>query len=268
MGKVTKVGRLLWRAVATYRYYSDRRFTTVAGTLVYFFLMSLAPFLFWLSMFIGDVDLEKLSSFAVFEAIMPFLRELQNSAGGATSGAGIVLMLTTLYSSTNFFYHLRRSGEIIYNSNFKKGGIKLRLSSLGLIAATAILIAFALGAVVAGERLLGAVFNTWLTQFIIYGIALAVAVLAAAMLNIFICPYKTSLSEVLSGSLLTVLLWLLCAGGFAVYMRFANPVKLYGAIASVIVFLLWCYLMMNSFVIGVIYNGRYNVKLKHALNPS
>lgn len=91
------------RAAEVYRYYSDKRFTTVAGTLVYFFLMSLAPFLFWLSMFFGEVDLEKLASFAIFDAIMPFLKELQNSAGGATSGAGIILMVTTLYSSTNFF---------------------------------------------------------------------------------------------------------------------------------------------------------------------
>ena len=51
-------------------------------------------------------------------------------------------------------------------------------------------------------------------------------------------------------------------------MRFANPERLYGRIASVIVFLLWCYLMMNSFVIGVIYNGRHNVRLTHALIPS
>lgn len=256
------------RAVKIYRYYSDKRFTTVAGTLVYFFLMSLAPFLFWLSMFFGDVDLEKLASFAVFNAILPFLQELQSSAGGATSGAGIILMLTTLYSSTNFFYHLRRSGEIIYDSKFKKGGIKLRLSSLGLIILTAVLIAGAVGAVVVGERILRRFLSVLFAEFIIYSAALIMVIAVACLLNIFICPYKIGFKEVISGSLFTVLLWLICAGGFAVYMYFANPVKLYGKIASVIVFLLWCYLMMNSFVIGVIYNGRHNVHLKHTLIPS
>lgn len=94
------------------------------------------------------------------------------------------------------------------------------------------------------------------------------AAAVAALLNVFICPYKVTFGEVIPGSLLTVLLWLLCAAGFAVYMRFAEPGRLYGRVASVIVFLLWCYLMMNSFVIGVIYSGRHGVRLKHTLAPS
>ncbi len=256
------------RAVKIYRYYSDRRFTTVAGTLVYFLLMSLAPFLFWLSMFFGDVDLEELSSLAIFDVVLPFLKELQDSAVGATSGAGIVFMLTTLYSSTNFFYHLRRSGEIIYGGSFKKSGLKLRLASLGLIVATISLIAGVLAVLVAGRRLLGGVLNEWLLQFLVFSVALAMAAAVAALLNVFICPYKVTFGEVIPGSLFTVLLWLLCAAGFAVYMRFAEPGRLYGRVASVIVFLLWCYLMMNSFVIGVIYNGRHGVRLKHTLAPS
>ena len=254
--------------VATYKYYSDKRFTTVAGTLVYFFLMSLAPFLFWLSMFFGNIDLGILAQFPLLDAVLPFLQELQSSAGGAASGAGIILVVTTLYSSTNFFYHLRRGGEIIYDSAFKKGGIKLRFASLGLIGGTILLTAAAIGAVVVGQAFLGRILNAYVSEVIIWAAAVAIMTLVAALLNVFICPYKTTVKEVISGSLLTVFLWLLCAGGFAVYTRFANPVKLYGTIASVIVFLLWCYLMMNSFVIGVIYNGRHNVKLKHALSPS
>ena len=256
------------RIIEVYRYYSDKRFTTVAGTLVYFFLMSLAPFLFWLTLFFGEVDLSRLAEIPMFDAVLPFLRELQSQAGDAAGGAGIILMLTTLYSSTNFFYHLRRGGEIIYDSKFKKGGIKLRLASLGLIAMVAALIAGAALAVIAGERLLSRFLNPYIAEFIIYFLALAMATLVAALLNVFICPYKIGFKEVLPGSLFTVLLWLLCGAGFVVYMRFANPERLYGRIASVIVFLLWCYLMMNSFVIGVIYNGRHNVRLTHALIPS
>ena len=256
------------RVRETYRYYSDKRFTTVAGTLVYFFLMSLAPFLFWLSLFFGGVDLSRFESIPVFSAALPFLQELQSSAGSAAGGAGIVLIVTTLYSSTNFFYHLRRSGEIIYDSKFKKGGIKLRFASLGLILSSVVLVAVALGAVVAGERFLRSFINVYVSQFIVYSAALVIVVVVAALLNMFICPYKTGFSDVLPGSLLTVLLWLLCGIGFAVYVAYANPARLYGRIASVFVFLLWCYLMMNSFVIGVIYNGRHCVGLRHSLNRS
>ncbi len=256
------------RVANIYRYYSDRRFTTVAGTLVYFFLMSLAPFLFWLSMFLGSVDLSKLYSVRIFEAVLPVLEELGSSAGSAAGGAGIVLIVTTLYSSTNFFYHLRRSGEIIYDAKFKKEGLKLRLASLVLIVATVVLTALAFGVIAVGERLLAGLVNRYLAELIIFTVAAAIAVLVAVMLNIFICPFKTGFGDVLGGSLLTVLLWLVCGIGFYVYLRFANPVRLYGKIASVIVFLLWCYLMMNSFVIGVIYNGRHSVTMRHRLTPS
>lgn len=264
----SRVSTISERFKEVYRYYSDRRFTTVAGTLVYFFLMSLAPFLFWLSLFFGGVDLSRLQAVPLFSAVLPFLQELQSSAGSAAGGAGVVLIVTTLYSSTNFFYHLRRSGEIIYDSKFKKGGFRLRLSSLGLILSAVVLVATALGAVVAGERFLRSFINEHLAQFIVYFAALAMVVAVATLLNIFICPYKTGFKDVLPGSLLTVLLWLLCGVGFAVYAAFANPARLYGKIASVFVFLLWCYLMMNSFVIGVIYNGRHCVGLRHALIPS
>ena len=106
---------MLGKIISTFRYYSDKRFSTIAGTLVYFLLMSITPFLFWLTLVFGDVHIEELLNHNFFESVAPFLRYLKDSAESAASGAGIVLLVTSLYSSTNFFYHLRRSGEIIYD---------------------------------------------------------------------------------------------------------------------------------------------------------
>ena len=89
-----------------------------------------------------------------------------------------------------------------------------------------------------------------------------IALFAALMLNLFACPVKTDLCGVLSGSLLTVLLWLVFASGFTLYTKYADPSKLYGAAAAIIVFLLWCYLMINSLVVGMIYNSLFIVKRK------
>ena len=125
-------------AVNLFKYFSDKRFSTIAGTLVYFLLMSIAPFSLWLTLVFGNVSInvERIMSHELFENVSPFLHYLKSSAEGAASGAGIILLVTTLYSSTNFFYHFRRSGEIIYNSSRVKGGIKLRLVSLLLIFIT------------------------------------------------------------------------------------------------------------------------------------
>ena len=153
----------------------------------------------------------------------------------------------------------------IYGGRYKKGGIKLRIHSLVLIASAAVSLAVAFGVLALGERLLGMVLNRAVSVFIVCMAAAGAATLGACVLNAFVCPYGVKLGDVLTGSLLTVVLWLVCGAGFAVYLRYADPVRLYGRIASVIVFLLWCYLMMNCFVIGVIYNGRHCVTPKHTL---
>ena len=240
---------------ATVKFYTDKRFSTIAGTLVYFLLMSLAPFIVWLSLLLGGADLEQFISGALFDYLTPFLSYLKYSAQTAASGAGIILLATSLYSSTNFFYHLRRSGEIIYESTKVKGGIKLRIISAVLIIITIAAIAF-LAAVAFTGRLILLIFMPEILCNIISIIFVALLTFAIViLLNIFACPYKLSVSDVLIGSLITTILWIFFVIGFAIYVRYASPGKLYGAIASVIVFLLWCYFMMSCFVIGMIKNG-------------
>lgn len=256
------------KILETYRYYADKRYSTVAGTLVYFFLMSIAPFVLWLTLVFGNVDVEAILTHELFESISPFLRYLKHSAQSAASGAGIILLATSLYSSTNFFYHLRRSGEIIYEADSVKGGLKLRLASLLLIAAAVILVAAAAGISVTGTKLLSYIFPEFVAQIIISLFFTGLAFLVALVLNLFACPYKLKLSYAIPGSLLTTALWLVFLVGFGIYMRFSSPEKLYGKIASVIIFLLWCYVMMNCFVIGMINNKRALDKPRLLLNKS
>ena len=58
-----------------YRYFSDKRFSTLAGTLVYFLLMSVTPFLFWLALIVGEVDFSRIMSNELFEAVAPVLAD-------------------------------------------------------------------------------------------------------------------------------------------------------------------------------------------------
>lgn len=249
--------------IETIKYFSDKRFSTIAGTLVYFLLMSITPFILWLTLFLGNVDIERILSHELFESISPILRHLKASAESAASGAGIILLVTTLYSSTNFFYHLRRSGEIIYNSSRVKGGIKLRLVSLMLIFLTIILTAILAAVSIIGLWFLDKYIPFYIADIISYIFITSAAFAIILVLNIFACPYKIKAGEAVSGSLLTIALWLVFLIGFTVYLQFANPEKLYGKIASLIIFLLWCYLMMGSFVVGIIYNGMYKSKKEY-----
>ena len=240
-----------------YKYFSDKRYSTIAGTLVYFLLMSVAPFLFWLTLIVGKIDFTSFDSNRLFAAVTPVLDYLKTSAESATSSAGIVLILTSLWSSTNFFYHLRRSGEIIYDKNVKRGGLRLRLTSLLIVFGTLFLIAGAAAVPFLSYNVLNFIMPSALADVISIVFISMFAVFAAYLLNLFACPYRLDFYHAMPGSLLTTALWLVCAAGFTVYLQFANPQKLYGAIAAIIVFLLWCYIMINSLVLGIIYNSKY-----------
>lgn len=248
------------------RYIFDKKFSTIAGTLVYFLIMSITPFLLWLTLFFKGLDVEKLLSNELFAGILPLISYLKNSAESAAGGAGIVLLVTTLYSSTNFFYHLKKSGEIIYDEENLRGGIWIRVKSVIYI-----FIAIFLVAVMGGVALAGKFFaELFLQPVVANAISLtyitALAFVIAIVLNIYICPQRIKVGEVLSGSLVTTALWLAFLQGFTIYLHFASPERLYGKIAVVIIFLLWCYMLMSCFVIGVIYNSYFKRVKKFPLN--
>lgn len=249
----------------TVKYYTDKRFSTIAGTLVYFLLMSITPFMLWLTLVIGNIDVSRFLNHRLLEGASPILRYLKSSAESAADGAGvsgtggisIIFLATSLYSSTNFFYHLRRSGEIIYEASDTKSGLRLRLMSVGLICAAIISIALVAAVSVIGTAFTEKFLPVWLSNSISLIFITALMFGTAVILNIFACPQKLKLANAAVGSLLTTALWLIIGAGFGVYLKFASPEKLYGKIASLIVFLLWCYVMMCCFVVGMINNGKF-----------
>ncbi|MGN1103550.1 MAG: YihY/virulence factor BrkB family protein [Candidatus Coproplasma sp.] len=247
------------KILGEFKFYSDKRFTTLSGTLVYFFLMSVTPFLFWLALIVGDFDLSRFLPEEIFSAIQPVISALQQAAVTATGSATLILILTSLWSSTNFFYHLRRSGEIIFAPNEKTGSIRLRINALFAVFAILLILALVTITPFIGVNVLENIMPRPIAEAITFIFLTMFAFFASYFLNVFACPYKLNFSQASGGALLTVILWIICSAGFTVYMQFSNPQRLYGAITAIIVFLLWCYLMINSLVIGLIYNSKYLV---------
>lgn len=242
--------------------YTDRRFSTIAGTLVYFLLMSIAPFILWLTLIFGSGKLDAILENDLLEGIAPFLRYLTSSAESAASGVSFFFLATTLYSSTNFFYHLRRSGEIVYESDKVKGGLKLRLISLLLIAATIIFVAVLAAAGVVGTRFLERYFNKIISGIIQFAVLSALLFVVSLILNLFACPFKARIKNILPGCLITAGLWIIFMLAFGLYTHFSSPERLYGKIAAVIIFLIWCYVMACCFVLGMVHNGLHCPKEK------
>lgn len=255
--------RKAYRYVKTkYELLHVKKYTTIAGTLVFFLIMSIMPFAFWLTLIIGKlpIDTEKLFALSVFASVKNVLEYVQKEAMEATTGASVLLLFTTLYSSTNLFYQMRKSGEIVYDVHRKKQGLKTRLAALVLllcvlVLAVAFLLVYALGSFV---------FSRWFPRgvelLVDYTLLGVLAFFLALLLNVYVCPYKRRWRLFLPGTCVTVGLWTIAALGFSLYLKVGNLTKLYGALSTIIVFLLWLYVMMIGFIVGVIFNSEKVVK--------
>lgn len=241
---------------------SLRKYTTIAGTLVFFLLMSIVPLTFWLTLIVGKlpINTEDVLSLSVFRSVKGVLLYVQSEARNATTGASFLLLFTTLYSATNLFYQMKRSGELIYDYRPEKQGWRLRLGALLLliiVMATVIvfLLIFALGSFIFARTLP----QRWgaLADYVLLA---AVAFFLVFLLNMYVCPYKVRVRCFLPGTVLTVVAWIGAIIGFSVYLKISNLGKLYGALSAIIVFLLWLYVLMICFIAGIIFNSERVLK--------
>ena len=255
---------------AVYRYLRDKydllslkKYTTIAGTLVFFLIMSIVPLTFWLTLLIGKlpIDTEEILTLSVFESVKDILFYVQKEAQNATASVTVILVFTTLYSSTNLFYQMRRSGELIYDFHRERQGLRLRVGALILLlivmfTVVIFLLTFALGSFIF-SRILS---KRWelLADYVLLG---AVSFFLVLLLNLYICPYKAKIRAFIPGTFMTVLFWTIAIISFSVYLKISNISRLYGALSAVIVFLLWLYILMICFIIGVIFNSERVMKL-------
>ncbi len=251
-----------------YHLLSLRKYSTIAGTLVFFLIMSIVPFSFWLSLILGrlPVNTEEILSLPVFDSVKNILLYIQREAENATTSASVILVFTTLYSSTNLFYQMRKSGEIIYDYRRETQGLKLRLGALVLLiivmaSVIVFLLLFAFGSFVFSRLLT----KTW-KLIADYALLAVIAFFLVLLLNVYICPHKTSMKCFLPGTFLTVGLWVFAVIGFSVYLKIGNMGRLYGALSAIIVFLLWLYVLMTCFIVGVIFNSEGVLRARQTPN--
>ena len=203
---------------------SLRKYTTIAGTLVFFLLMSIVPLAFWLTLIVGKlpIDTGEVLSLSVFGSVREVLVYVQKEAENATVGASVLLLFTTLYSATNLFYQMKRSGELIYEYQPKRQGWRIRLGALLLLAvvmATVVvfLLVFALGSYLLSKLVSG----KWV-YVADYTLLMAVAFFLVFLLNLYVCPYKVKVRCFAPGTILTVLAWVVSIIGFSVYLKISN----------------------------------------------
>lgn len=252
------------RSYALYLYFkgkydilSEKKYTTFAGTLVFFLIMSLMPFAVWLTLIFGrlNVPLDKMLALPVFQSVKRIILYVREEAIGAKRGVSVLFIATSLYSLTGLFYHMRRSGEIIYEYRRAKSGWKVRIAALVFTFAVMILCVLSAFVYSMGAFLLSKILSNRIERLLEYLLFLALSFFLIWLLNFYICPYKVRFRELVYGTAITVGAWSVALVGFAVYLKIGNTGKLYGALGTLIVFLLWLYVLMTCFIAGVIFNS-------------
>lgn len=252
-----KLRKLYERVREKYAFISSKKYTTLAGTLVFFLVMSIVPLSFWLSLLVAKlpVDTNLILDLPVFDSVKNVIEYVRKEAANATTGVSLLLLLTTLYSATNLFYQMRRSGEIIYDFRRTKKSVRLRIGALALMAIVlamiiVFLLLFAFGAFVLSKLLS----KLW-ERVLDYVLLAILSFLLVMLLNVYICPYKVHPKRFLLGTCITLVTWAAAIFGFSLYLKISNVGRLYGALSAVIIFLLWLYVLMICFIIGVILNS-------------
>ena len=244
-----------WKKIK--EFYKDlvqKRYSTLAGTLVFFLLMSIVPISFLVVLIFGAIGLDpsvlvRVPGLGRFSSAFDTIYLAASRAG---SGATVFLVLSSLYSSANFFYHMRRSGELIYAHARPRRGLIVRLSAFVMLLVLLLLLILLIAAVTLGEAVIGLLGVGFLSRVGLYALLFAVGVVLLTVVNLYVAPVRPRLKAGMVGAVFTLAWWTVATLGLNVYLNYFGYEKLYGGLATVVVLMLWLYLLMLGMTAGFV----------------
>lgn len=195
------------------------------------------------------------------ELIGDQLNSIVTNSGGALSFGLVVSVLGALWSASGGVGNLVTAVNLAYDEVETRGFVKRRALSLGLTfgAIVFVLVVFTLVALV--PSLLDALplgpFATVLAQVVRWGLLLGVFAGSLAVLY-RVAPDRDApqLRWVSLGAVVVTLIWAVVSLGFSIYVNnFGSYDETYGAIAGVIVLMLWLYLTCYLILLGAEINS-------------
>lgn len=253
--RVKKVG-------GVFKILREKRLTTVAGSWVFFFLLSVVPLIFLMITAFGVFGVE--ISMSLVDSLPESLRlagkTLVETATNASKGFTVFFIVTVVASITSLLNQMSKDGDCIYGAKSKKKrGIMRRVWALfALVIMFLVFLAcalfFSFGNVLFKNSFVVGGPNIYITV-LIFSLAIIFIYAIILLLNKFICPVKLRLSISVIGGLISLAVMVLGTIGFILYLKFFNAYNaFYGSLATVVVFLLWSYIIMLGLALGNIVN--------------
>jgi membrane protein len=260
----------------TFKEFKDDNLTDWAAALTYYGVLALFPALIALVSILGlvidkatitRVLTDTISSIGPSSAVDTFKGPI-NQVTGNQSTAGIMLIVglaTALWSASGYIGAFIRASNAIYEREEGRGFFKLRpvqlLVTLILVLMSALVV---LALVVSGPvaKSVGGAIGLGDMAVTVFNIAKWPAMLIVVMVMLAILYYaapnakQPSFKWISPGSIVAVVIWVIASAAFAFYVAtFASYNKTYGALAGVVVFLVWMWITNLAVLFGAELNA-------------
>jgi membrane protein len=254
----------------TAREFQHDQCTDLAAALTYYAVLSLFPAVLVVVSLLGvfgqgrrttDAVLDIVSDLAPASAVDTLQPTIQQLVESPSAGFALVLgILTALWSASGYVGAFGRAMNRIYEVLEGRPVWKLRplqlvltLAGLIMVAAVAFMLAVsgpvarAMGNAIGLGEVALTLWNLLRWPVILLLVVVAVAVLYYATPNV----QQPKFRWISVGAALAILVWMLASVGFGVYVaNFGSYNKTYGALAGVIVFLLWLWITNLALLFG------------------
>ncbi|MGP4046502.1 YihY/virulence factor BrkB family protein [Streptomyces sp. 2A115] len=268
----TKLPRRSWSAVlkGTVKEFKDDELTDRAAALTYYGILSLFPALLVLVSLLGVAgesatrqvldNIQNLTPGSARDVIRNAVRQLRDN-GGLGSIVAIVGLLVAVWSASGYIAAFIRAANTVYDIPEGRPVWKVLPVRLGvtvvlmvLAVASALIVVFTGGVARQAGTALG-IGDTFLT---VWSIAKWPVLVILVTIMIAILYWATPNAKgrgfrwVTPGSFLALVIWMIASAGFAIYVaNFASYNKTYGALAGVIIFLVWLWISNLAILLGL-----------------
>ena len=267
--RVQYVGRV---ATATVRGFLTHNGLTTSAALAFYLLLSLLPFLIFLTSALSLLPVRHLASRMIQLAwhfvpasTMPMVETMLNSTIETSHGLISIGFILAVIAASNGFAVLASLLNTIYEVNEGPGFWKTRLSAVGTTMVVGAMMFVALSAMLLGPhfgRELEHVFGVSHTFTMVWPTLRWVLAVTCALASIEALYYlgvnrKHTLRQQLPGSVFALIIWIVSSGVMGLYFRrFAYINAMYGTLTSVIILAVWLQITAVAILLGAELNVR------------
>jgi membrane protein len=184
------------------------------------------------------------------------------AAGNGKVGFGaVVAILVALFSASGGMSNLMTAVNLAYDEEETRGFVKKRLVALALTVGAIIFFLIVVSLVAVLPVVLGFLGTNGVVLFLVQAIrwVLIVVVITVALAVLYrVAPDRDApkLRWVSVGAGLATLLWIIASVGFSIYVsQFGSYAKTYGAIAGIVILLLWLFITAYAILLGAEINA-------------